>query len=301
MTDRRDHWTLGFLGGMLLAPYFLFAVVATIFGGGSQPSAALDLKSADPVVPSVGVASKISQLILPGTELEPQPLVDRQAKVVVRVVDVYPHGTSFRYDLSYYGLEPGTYNLADYLKRKDGTTTAGLPAIPVTIRAILAPGQIEPNSLRNTPSAFRGYYRVGMFLAAVAWFLGLLAIVFVGRKKARVAAEAGARPLTMADRLRPLVDRAVAGTLEPAERAELERTLIDYWRRRLGLEALGPGKAIALIRADGQAGALLRQLEGWLHRPPGEGERVDVAALLEPYRVLPAEPEPAAAVGGSAR
>jgi len=243
-----------------------------------------------PAPPSVGVAAKINQLVLPGTELEPKPLDDRLSKVVVRVVDVYPHGTSFRYDLTYSGLEPGTYDLKDYLKRKDGTGTADLPAIPVTVRAILPPGQIEPSPLKATPSLFRGNYRLLMFLGAVAWFVGLVAIIFVGRKQAKIASEASSRPLTLADRLRPLVDRAMAGTLEPTERAELERTLIDYWRQRLGLGALSPGRAIALIRADDQAGALLRRLESWLHRPPGEGERVDVAALLEPYRALPAEP-----------
>ena len=247
--------------------------------------------------PSVGVAARINQLVLPGTELEPKPLADRQAKMVVRIIEVYPHGSSFRYDLSYYGLEPGTFDLKDFLKRKDGTSSADLPPIPVTIRAILPPGQIEPSALRTTPSVFRGHYRLGMFLGAVAWFLGLLAIIFVGRRQARHARAAPRPPVTLADRLRPLVERARAGTLQPLERAELERTLIDYWRRRLGLEALSPGRAIALIRGDDQAGALLRQLEGWLHRPPGEAEPVDVAALLEPYQALPAEPATAVAGG----
>ena len=252
-----------------------------------------------PPPPSVGEVRRIDGLVLPGTELELKPIDDRLAKVIVRVVETYKHGTGFRYDLSYYGLEPGTFDLKDALQRKDGSSTADLPSIPVTIRAILPPGQIEPHTLKATPSVFRGYYRVGMFLGAVVWFLGLLAIVFVGRKKARLTASAEARPLTLADRLRPLVDRARAGTLEPAERAELERTLIDYWRRRLGLEALAPGKAIALIRADEQAGALLRALEGWLHRPPGEGQAIDVAALLEPYRALP-DTAPAV-IGGTTR
>ena len=228
---------------------------------------------------------------MPGTELEPKPLVDRESKVVVRVVGVFPHGTASRYNISYYGLEPGTFDLKDYLRRKDGTSTADLPPIPVTIRAILPPGQIEPNALEATPSLFRGRYRLTMFLATVAWFAGLVAIVLVGRRRARQGDRSpSSQPLTLADRLRPLVDRAMLGTLGPGERAELERFLIDYWRRKLGLEGASPGRAIETIRADEEAGALLRQLEAWLHRPPGESTPIDLAGLLEPYRALPDEP-----------
>ena len=255
--------------------------------------------------PSVGVVRRIDGLVLPGPELEPKPDADRSAKVVVRVVDVYKHGTDFRYDLSYYGLEPGKFDLRDYLRRKDHGATADLPPIPVEFVAIRPPGQVEPNPLTPTPPALRSHYRAWMFAGAVAWFVGLVALAFAGRRKAKLAAATEARPLTLADRLRPLVDRARAGTLAPGERAELERTLIDVWRRRLGLEALPPGRAIALIRADDRAGALLRALEGWLHRPPGEGEAVDLAALLAPYRDLPDPPAPtptlAAAAGGAAR
>jgi hypothetical protein len=241
------------------------------------------------ISPSVGMPSKIEQLVLPGTELEPKPLEDRQAKLVVRIIEVFPHGSAFRYNLSYYGLEPGEYDLKDYLRRKDGGSTADLPKIPVTIRAILPPGQIEPNSLKPNPTFFWSTYRLWMALAIVFWIAGLLAILFVGRGKRKGDEGAGSvRPLTLADRLRPLVDRAMNGTLEPGQHAELERMLIGYWRKRLKLESSSPGQAIATIRSDEQAGPLLHQLEIWLHSPDQQGE-VDVAALLEPYRHLPAE------------
>jgi hypothetical protein len=233
--------------------------------------------------------AKIEQLVLSGTELEPKPLEDRQAKLVLRIIDVFPHGSAFRYNLSYYGLEPGEYDLKDFLRRKDGGSTAGLPKIPVTIRAILPPGQIEPNSLRPIPAGFWSSYRLWKALAIVGWIAGLLAIIFVGRGKRKTAGQedSGVGP-TLADRLRPLVERAMNGTLEPGQHAELERMLIGYWRKRLNLESSSPGQIIATIRDDEQAGPLLHQLEIWLHSPDHEGE-VDVAALLEPYRHLPAE------------
>ncbi len=236
--------------------------------------------------------AKIEQLVLPGPELEAKPLEDRQAKLVVRIVEVFPHGSAFRYNLVYYGLEPGEYDLKDSLRRKDGGSTADLPKIPVTIRAILPPGQIEPNRLVSRPLPRPWRYRTAIGTGRsgiVGWIAGLLAIIFVGRGKRKPAElEGSSVGPTLADRLRPLVDRAMNGTLEPGQHAELERMLIGYWRKRLKLESSSPGQAIAAIRNDEQAGRLLHQLEIWLHSPD-HNEEVDVAALLEPYRHLPAE------------
>lgn len=90
----------------------------------------------------------------------------------------------------------------------------------------------------------------------------------------------------MAEKLRPLVEGALAGTLTQAELANLERGLFSWWRKRLGLENLDPAQAMEMLRQNPESGPLLNQLEWWLHRPGAKGE-VDVVALLEPYRNLP--------------
>jgi hypothetical protein len=97
---------------------------------------------------------------------------------------------------------------------------------------------------------------------------------------------AEARPVSLADRLRPLVEGAIAGKLTQPELAGLERTLLAFWRKRLNLEAAEPAEAMTRLRKHADAGPLLAQLEAWLHRP-GPHEPVDVAALLRPYRDLP--------------
>ncbi len=132
-----------------------------------------------------------------------------------------------------------------------------------------------------------------MIGGGLAWFAGFVAIMLAGRRKRALAEAAAARPSTLADRLRPLVDAAMAGTLGEGQKAELERLLIGYWRRRLGLERAEPARVMAVLRQHEEAGPLLGRLEDWLHRPPGEAAGpVNVAALLEPYRSIPAE-EPA--------
>src|SRR5262249_39473026 len=53
---------------------------------------------------TVGMPAKVEQLVLPGPEVEARPIEDRRAPMVVRLLDVYPHGSAFRYDIVYYGL-----------------------------------------------------------------------------------------------------------------------------------------------------------------------------------------------------
>jgi hypothetical protein len=91
------------------------------------------------------------------------------------------------------------------------------------------------------------------------------------------------------------VESALAGNLSRAQQAELERTLLAFWRRRLNLDQTKAAEAMAALRSHPEAGALLGQLEAWLHRPGGAGE-VDVNALLKPYQNAP--PEALAVPGG---
>ncbi len=240
---------------------------------------------------SVGMPAKLEQLVLPGTELEARPIEDRRAPVVVRIAEAYRHGSAFRYDIVYYGLEPGRYDLKDYLRRKDGSPTTDLPPIPVSVQPVLPPGQIEPHRLIVAPSPYLGGYRLLVLLGGLAWVAGLAAIALAGRRR-RIEADARTiRPATLADRLRPLVDAAMAGELDAGRRAELERLLIGYWRRRLELEHLPPARCMAVLRGHAEAGPLLRRLEDWLHRPAGSAEPVDVSAMLAPYQSIPADEE----------
>ena len=98
-----------------------------------------------PLSSTVGMPRQF-ELVLPGPELVAKPIASRRTPVVVRIAEVYPHGSAFRYELIYYGLDPGKYDLRDYLVRKDGTPAEGLPAIPVSVESLLPPGQIEPGA-----------------------------------------------------------------------------------------------------------------------------------------------------------
>src|SRR5262245_38874120 len=238
---------------------------------------------------TVGMAGKLEGVVLPGSELVEKRPEDRKDPVVLRVARVYPHGSAFRYDLEYYGLEPGTFDLRNSLKRKDGSPLGDLPPLLVKVVPVLPPGQIQPNKLEIESGPRVGGYRVLVIVLVSLWALGLVALIasfFFPRS--RKTAAASDRPVSLAERLRPLVEGAIAGKLSREQLANLERALLAYWRKRLGLEAAEPGVAIETMRKHPEAGPLLAQLEAWLHRP-GPPAPVDVGALLAPYRDLPPE------------
>jgi len=240
--------------------------------------------------PTVGLPSRIKDCVLPGTELEAKPLVDQRTPIVLRVESVARHGTAFRYDLVYHGLEPGKYDLRDWLQRKDGSSMEGVPPIPVEILAAYA-GPMRPVSDAAPGSVgFMAMYRNIMIAAGVAWTLGLIALIMTRRKKA-VAAVA-ARPKSLAEQLEVYVHKASQGALSRDEQAELERLLLSFWRRREGLENLEVADALAELRRREVPGELLRTLEEWLHKP-GPRQDVDVGTLLAPYKAAPAAKEDA--------
>lgn len=243
---------------------------------------------------SVGVPVDVRNVVWSGSELEVAP-VELATPIVLRITDVRPHGDALRYDLVVYGLDPGEYDLADFVRRSDGSATLELEPVPFTVASILPPGQVEPNPLQAGEAPVVGGYTRLLWIAGGLWCLGLAAILFVGRRR-RAHAAAARRPASLADRLRPLVEQALAGRLSREDRAALELTLIAAWRQRLDLGRLGTAEALAKLKRHDEAGPLLRSLEHWLHRPDGPGgpDRaragdVDLARLLEPYRNLPAE------------
>jgi hypothetical protein len=236
---------------------------------------------------TVGLPIFVEQIVLPGSELEPVPWDDK-SPVVVRIIEVYPHGDAFRYDLSYQGLEPGDYDLRKFLRRKDGSLTENLPPLAIHIDTLLPPGQVQPNNPGFQSLPWLGGYRLLAIGAALAWIAGLIWIAYPRRGKQQNEAADAAPQLSLADRLRPLVTKATAGELSPAQLSELERALTSYWRHRLDLDALPPAEALAQLKSHAEAGPLIRQLEVWLHSQAG-ASNVDIGALLAPYRNLPAD------------
>ena len=260
---------------------FAVGLLAVLLAAAVLPAQARDERTA-----TVGMRATIEQLVLTGTELVAAPS-KHGAPLVLRVLATWPHGDHFRYDLEWSGLEAGTHDLALYLARKDGSSTAGIGPIPVTVTSVLPKGKLEPGDLAPVAPRRLDGYRTDQIVFAALWVVVLLLILFVGRRRRQKAAPPVAKP-TLADRLRPLVEAVASGRADDATKAELERVLLACWRSRLGLREAKAADAIAAIRRHPEAGALLRQIEAWLHVPVPPAT-MDLGALLAPYRAMTAE------------
>jgi hypothetical protein len=236
--------------------------------------------------PSVGAGGDILQIVLPGTELVAKPLVEG-TPIVIRITNVFPHGDRFRYDIRFHGLEPGKFNLADWLERKDGSTTDNLPEIEVEIQSLLPAGQIQPNELESGLLPRLGGYRNVAILLALLWTLVLFGLIFLGRKKSRADAQPE-KELSLAELLKARIETAMENRMDSSQYAELERMLFGFWRKRLGLTSVSAAQALATIKQDENAGPLMIQLEQWMHNPAASRD-VDLGQLLAPFHDLPAE------------
>jgi hypothetical protein len=250
------------------------------------------LAQAAPEPPTVGMPGRLDGIVLPGSALVARPLEDRRTPIVLRIVSTNRHGTAHRYDIVYYGLEPGAYDLRDYLQRADGSSTTDVPAIPVEVRpAYPREERRRVSEVELAPLPMSRGYTAAMVALGALWVAGLVGLLLLGRKRKDLTDPGEGRPPTLADLLRPLVEKAAAGTIVPEEQARLERLLLSFWRRRESLEGLTVVEGLERLRRHAEAGPLLRALEDWLHKPGGARE-ADIRTLLRPYRELPAE-EPA--------
>jgi hypothetical protein len=239
---------------------------------------ALSASEAEPSATSVGIPRQINQLVIPGPLVRPRPWV-RGQPVVVRIVAEYPHGDAHRYDFEYTLLEAGRFDLRDYLQREDSSPMDGVPPLPVEATTVLPAGQILPNDVPPGPLPGWGGYRAVMITGGVLWGCVLLYLL-VPRRKRTVVDELQAATKSLETRLHEAIQAAEAGTLSPAERAELERMVLAHWRQRLGLTHLPAAEALSAVRQHEQARNALNLLEQWLHHPQ-ERTIEDFAALWE--------------------
>jgi hypothetical protein len=237
---------------------------------------------------AIGIEGRLS-IALPRPDYRPKPLDDR-TELILRLesVTALTNG-QHRYDFYYMGLEPGAYHIADYLIRPDGSRPDELGDIQIEVRSTLPENHDgRLNAYVARPFPWIGGYRMLLAALALLWAGGIVGFAIAFRKKSSVEAPPTvvAQP-SFAERLRPLVEAAAAGQLSAEGKAQLERLMMGYWRERLNLPDLRMAEALARLKAHAQAGALLRALERWLHRPTGVSP-TEINAVLEPYRAGPA-------------
>jgi hypothetical protein len=233
---------------------------------------------------SVGLEGHIT-LDLPRSDYRPRPLDDR-TEFILRIDSITPAGKDrFRYAFYFMGLEPETFNLADYLIRPDGSRPEELAGQTVQVRTVL-PADHDGRLTHFAPNQFPfiGGYRAALATLAALWVIGIGGFIWSYRKRKAPAAVVVSPPQpTFSERLRPLVEAAAAGQLTLEEKARIERLLMGYWREKIPLPEMKMAEAVTQLRQHPQAGELLRALERWLHQR-NSASPAEINSLLEPYR-----------------
>ena len=167
---------------MIAAPLLSLALLAPSSGAtppaldASSPKAAA-ADGQEPVAStSVGMRVRIEELPIAGPKLQARPVADPGlATAIVRVLNVFPHGTGWRYNLEVTPFEEGTLDLAALLEPAEAGAPWDPPVLEVVVEALLAPEEVEPSDLDVPVPESVGGYRTGMTLFAAAWLAGLVA------------------------------------------------------------------------------------------------------------------------------
>lgn len=230
---------------------------------------------------SVGQMIRIDSVVIPGSEVEVAP-IDDGTDVVIRIRKVWPHGTDQRYDLEVQGRVAGVHDLAQYFRRKDGSSLE-VTGLPFEVQDLITQDAAKPHA---PPQAklrpIGGYGRWATTIATVWVIAGLGLIIWVFRRPQQATDSSHARR-TLAEQLEDAMQSVLSGSAERRDWARVESLLLAHWRNRMGLEAVSSAEALQRLRRDPQAGEVLRKLDEALHAPEPK-DSIDWSALLKPYR-----------------
>ena len=127
-------------------------------------------QSASEAIP-VGVPRWSRELVIEGSLLEVRP-PSLETALILRIDSASPHGTAWRYDFEYYGLEPGSYDLVQFLRREDGSEITELEPITVIVESGLPPGQVLPHKIQAGETPELGGYTELLWTLGGFWLLG---------------------------------------------------------------------------------------------------------------------------------
>jgi len=230
-----------------------------------------------PALPAVGIEATTAVILDRGDYIVAK--VTPSTPLLLNTASVEPLSRSeFQYRLRYTALEPGVFNLTDFLLNPLGGRLRE-PVVSVTVQSNIpadAAFPIEPAAPVPKPLALP--YTLLLAAALLAW-IGA-GIYWIRPRKKAVPTQPPAPPAateapvpeapvkeTLASLLRPLVAKAANKSITSHEKAQLEQILFLYWGKQLALDHLDSAEQLRRILEHPEAGALLRTVEQWLYQP----------------------------------
>lgn len=236
---------------------------------------------------SIGTGLVIKDLEIQGSELTVIPRIDSKVPIILRIIDAKPSAGNdgYVYSLHVEGLDEGNYNLANYLKRSDGSNTT-IPKIPFEAYSVLKDKWAEPRALEMVKPEKIGGYKHIVWTIAILWVLGFLALLLIKKKRNQSSSEHVDDSIS--ERIYQIL-KASNNELSAEQKAELDRMLIGHWREQSPeLEHRPVADSIAFLKSNKSSAPMLLSIEQWLH----SGREIsadEVKLTLAPYtKITPA-------------
>lgn len=228
-----------------------------------------------------------------GEALEVAPIPE-DSPVLVRIAAVTmdtQNNNQANYDIRWLALLPGDHDLSVFFRHGENRP-ADLPAMMVNADSLL--GSDHEGNLANLPGTLSPVIDFPAWvLWAVAGFwlvLPLIILIVLRWMRPPPPPPVVEVVLTIADKLRPYVDQALAGDLNSEGKAALERLLLAFWRDDLNLGSFRHAEALQAMRRHEVAGELIVTIEHWLHSgKETNADTEEVEKLLQPYKSMAAD------------
>ena len=209
---------------------------------------------------------------------------DEESPFHCEIISFEKKGDATVYTMVYTLLEPGEFNLNVALLNLHGRPVHGLPDVMVSTETLLPKahqGALLDYTLTPIPSL--SGFSAKMFGLAIAWTLAIgVSLYMIWPRKEAVVAEVTICGPTVADLLKPFIQKAASNSLSTEEKVSLNTIFFRFWQVTLGLKESAPVDCMARLREHEQAGELLACLDRWLF----SAEDVDADELknvLGPY------------------
>lgn len=202
--------------------------------------------------------------------------VDEKSPALVREINTIKTEKGFKYEIDFIGMEPGNYNVIDFMRDRNNNTPSGYKEIKVSIDTTLEEsfkGQLSEVKLETeSPSIWYTKVNVAFF---VLWVIILLVIIFYKKKTdEKTEEEQKVYVPTAADKLITILEEPNSSTKERWQK--IEGLLITHFCENQQEDSMH--ERFMNLKKDSSVGPIIKLLEIYLHAPDGS-ERVSFDEL----------------------
>ena len=226
----------------------------------------------------LGVAHQ-QKISLPSDDWEIE-LGTEKAALELRLINIEKVNEAYIYNFEIIANEVGRFNVMDFLRSPQNSDLKKVAPLWLEFTSSLPKdfnGELiayDQNQIELKP----WYQSLTRVLIAV-WFLGLILIIFVKKKKEIVQVEVQAE-VTLADFLLERLEQLNQGKSSKDLWQELELSCIQFCREHLQIKDLSGAEVFERLKEDDESGKLIKSLEKALHAK----EKLNLQSLLNQIR-----------------